>query len=385
MHPRHFTVAILLLSLLAPGTGLAQCLGNVYWNGGIPATGTRTATGTILGTVTANFVSTGTFASGRPGYSNNTQTYGGFTWQSLMVYRGASFASGTNTSITLSMPLDANYIHLRVSDIRGDGFNVESQRVQGFLNGTPVAANFVDPVNGAYITGGNVINGAATTTSTVQSAMRVFFAGPVDNIVVTATNLSDYVIVDLFARCDIALPYRLASFSGKPVQDGVALSWTVSLEYNVLAYRLERSPDGIHWESIAEIPAGAESQPAKTYHYTDGQTRSGKNYYRLQSIETDGPGAYSRVISVLSGAADPASSIQVFPNPVHHNMVVRLPGAGSNGAVAEIITPEGKLFQRVQLLADNTTFDTGRWPRGTYFVRVSDRRGMVRAIKILLQ
>ena len=139
---------------------LGQCIGNTSWVGGTPATGTRTATGIILGTVQVNVRSQGSFASGRPGYSINTSAYGGFTYQSLMTYRGASFASGTYTSFKLSTALDANYIHIRVSDIRGDGFNTEHQRVTGFLNGVSVPANFVDPQNGATVTGGNVINGA---------------------------------------------------------------------------------------------------------------------------------------------------------------------------------------------------------------------------------
>jgi hypothetical protein len=216
--------------------------------------------------------------------------------------------------------------------------------------------------------------------------MRVFFAGAVDSIVVTATSWSDYVIVDLFARCEIALPYRLASFQGKPVTEGVSLSWTVSMEYSVTAYAVERSADGLHWERIAEIPVKPEGLPAKTYQYTDLRPAAGKNYYRLQSIETGGPGAYSRVISVRSGAVESGSGIlQVYPNPATQNMVIRIPAATAHGAVAEVLTTEGKLYQRIQLSSDATTVSTGHWPRGIYVMRVSDRQGMQGVMKIVLQ
>ncbi len=286
---RFFTlITFIALMLTGAKQSLGQCIGNTSWVGGTPAVGTLTATGIILGTVQVKLRSQGSFATGRPGYSINTSAYGGFTYQSLMTYRGASFASGTYTSFKLSTALDANYIHIQVSDIRGDGFNSEHQRVTGFLNGVSVPANFVDPQNGATVTGGNVINGAATTSSFVQSSMRAFFTGPVDSIVVMATSLSDYVIVDLFARCDLLLPFQLLDFWAKQNKKVIDLNWKTASEENIIAYNVERSTNGITWETAGTVSANHSNLQTKQYQFTDQQPFKGKNYYRLASVETTG-------------------------------------------------------------------------------------------------
>ena len=148
---KHMAKILLCAALLTPVSLWAQCPGSVTWNGGTPALGTLSASGTILGTATVTVTQTGSFASGRPGYANNNNSYNGYNWRSLMTYRGASFATGTSTRFDLSVPVSPAYIHLRVSDIRGDGFNTEHQRIQAFRNGSPVAVTFEDPVNGAFV------------------------------------------------------------------------------------------------------------------------------------------------------------------------------------------------------------------------------------------
>jgi hypothetical protein len=328
--------------------------------------------------------SSGSFAAGRPGYSVNNQTYGGYTWRSLMTYRGASFATGTYTYFKMQVPVPPTYIHIRVSDIRGDGINTEHQRVRGFLNGVAVGVTFEDPVNGAFITGGNIINGAATTTSTVQSAMRAFFTGAVDSIVVSATGFSDYVIVDLFARCDILLPYQLLSFSGQAVPEGIALAWKIGLETQTLGYRLERSTDGILWEEIATLRKSEETTPEKTYRFTDLSPIPGKNLYRLQSIETNGPGQFSRVITVISDPRGWSSGLLIYPNPASDKFVIRLDGAAGSRPMAEILTMDGKVWKRIAITADRTNIDCAGWSRGLYMVRIKGPDGLLLTEKIVL-
>ena len=79
--------------------------------------------------------------------------------------------------------------------------------------------------------------------------MRAFFTGPVDSIVVMATSLSDYVIVDLFARCDLLLPFQLLDFSARQNKKVIDLKWKTAYEENIIAYNVERSTNGITWET----------------------------------------------------------------------------------------------------------------------------------------
>lgn len=372
---RFFTLSIFIaLILTGAKQSFGQCIGNTSWVGGTPAVGTLSATGTILGTVQVKLRSQGSFASGRPGYSINTNSYGGFTYQSLMTYRGASFAAGTYTSFKLSTALDANYIHIRVSDIRGDGFNTEHQRVTGFLNGVSVPANFVDPQNGATITGGNVITGAATTTALVQSSMRAFFTGPVDSIVVMATSLSDYVIVDLFARCDLLLPFQLLDFSARQNKKAIDLNWKTTSEENIIAYNLERSINGTTWEKAGTISANHSNLPIKQYQFMDLQPFNGKNYYRLASVETTGRIQYSPVISIIFSAQDISGGVSVFPNPFKDHIMI---SADKNEKIrqVEIFASDGSLVKKITASESTIRVNCSELIKGIFLLQVTTSNG----------
>ena len=374
----NLVTAFLFLTVQVQG----QCIGNTSWVSGLPAPGTLTATGLILGTVQVNVRSQGTFASGRPGYGIGSDIYGGFNYESHLTFRGASFATGTYTSFQLQTPLDATYIHLRVRDIRGDGFNTEHQRVRGFLNGVAVPANFVDPQNGAFITGGNIINGAGTTTSTVQSSMRAFFTGPVDSIVVTSTALSDYVVIELFARCDILLPFQLLDFSGKQIKQSISLAWKTGTEERVIAYEIERSPDGKKWEKAGLVSAEVSITAEKDYTFTDNNPIDGKNYYRLSSKEPDGKTQYSKVL-LIHFQSDKSSSKTIFPNPVADQLFIANNTQNVKISKAEIYAAEGKLIKSITANAVSFSIDTKYWSKGIYLVLLTTSKGEISTHKII--
>lgn len=359
-----------------------QCIGNTSWVGGVPTPGTLSGTGIILGTVQVDVRSQGSFAAGRPGYGISSDTYGGFSYESLLVFRGASFAAGTYTSFSLQTPLDANYVHLRVRDIRGDGFNTEHQRVRGFLNGVAVSANFVDPQNGAFITGGNIINGAGTTTSLIQSSMRAFFTGPVDSIVVISTGLSDYVVIDLFARCDILLPFQLLDFTGQQKKQSILLNWKTEFEEKVLAYEIERSFDGIKWIKLGIVKADDADVQKKNYQFSDNNPFDGKNYYRLVSKESDGKKQYSSVL-MIHFHRDNLRSISIFPNPVSDQINISIDAQNIKIIKAEVFTADGKLIHRSIPNSIAFMIDTKPWQHGIYILQLITSKGDLVSQKII--
>jgi Secretion system C-terminal sorting domain len=371
-------VSSLILTVKVQG----QCIGNTSWVGGLPAPGTLTATGLILGTLQVKVKSQGTFASGRPGYGIGSDNYGGLNYESLLTFRGASFASGTYTSFELQTPLDATYIHLRVRDIRGDGFNTEHQRVRGFLNGVAVPANFVDPQNGAFITGGNVINGAGTTTSLIQSSMRAFFTGPVDSIVIISTALSDYVVIELFARCDIILPFQLLGFSGQQIKESIYLKWKTAAEEKILAYEIERSADGKKWEKTGIVSVEPSNAQEKNYHFIDNNPGDGKNYYRLASVESDGKTQYSKVL-MIPFQKDKSRQIAVYPNPVSDQIYISANDQNTKIIKADIFSMEGKLIDRFLPNAVSFNIDSKEWHMGVYLIQLTTSKGNIISHKII--
>jgi hypothetical protein len=373
-----------LASLLLPAWLTGQCIGNVSWNGGTPAAGTLNANATILGTVGVQMRSAGSFAGARPTYTSIIEPYSGFTYQTLWIARGASFAAGTYTSYKLSMPLPPSLIHISIRDIRGDFPNQEHQRVEGYLNGIPVAANFEDAINGAFITGGNIINGANTTTSLIQSAMRAFFVGPVDSIVVKATSLSDYVIVNLHVRCDILLPFQLLQFSAEALTQGNLLTWKVQAEENVLGYTVQRSADGINWKIIGQQGVGSGQGSVNRYTFLDDDPVLPTSLYRIYSIEQDGQGSFSKTISVTQPSFHKRGEVIYFPNPVKDKLRIILPKSGRSFSTVEMFTVLG---QRVlhQTIQGSSEINLAHVQRGNYILILQSQDGYSETHRIVLQ
>lgn len=225
-------------------TSMAQCSsGGAAWlytsNNGL-----MTNTGLLGGYVTVDATTVGTMTSGRPLYQTATSVWKGLNYASLQVWRAYSSPGSNYTSFTLDRPLDSTYFHVRVDNIRGDAFNWESQNVRGYRNGVEVAADFKDPVNGASVSN-NTISGASNTTSTMQSAMRVFFHGPVDSIVVRQTSWSDWVIVELMVECNVLLATGQSPLPRRPAREQAAM--TISAFPNPCTNELNlRLPKGPH-------------------------------------------------------------------------------------------------------------------------------------------
>lgn len=210
MLARSYTsVLTLLLLLLSAKTSYSQCAGGAYWVNGPNAGGSLRDTGVIF-LIDTVYVHTspptfGSFAAGRPLYGSNTVNWNGADYQSIRLARGGG--NGAVTSFKLKIAADSFQIHLVVSDVRGDFFNWETQRIMGYLNGVKVPATFKDLTIGASQSGDDLIGGSGTT-STVQSRARIFFHGPVDSISVRSVSQSDFVVMDLMARCDVILANR---------------------------------------------------------------------------------------------------------------------------------------------------------------------------------
>lgn len=376
MKPRY---QLLLICIMQICIAKAQCPGGTLFSP-TPTTGTLSANGYVQGAVAAHIQSSGSFASGRPIYVHQNLNYGGFTWRSIQVIRGHSFPASTSTYIKLSQPLSSTYIHFRVSDVRGDAINQnETQRIEGYNNGVPVTPTFQDFVNGAFITSGNIINGASTTTSTVQSAVRIFFSGPVDSVVLTRTAWSDYVIFDMFSRCAILLPFTLSSFEATLKENKSLLSWQVESAWSFNEFIVQRSGDGREWEDIGR--KNIEDNDGFTGHYTysDQSPLMGRNFYRLKTIDSDGQINYSLVVNVIAGRKSFQKLISKIQNPINSSFQLEI----AKEATINIYSAQGSLIYKHRLKTGVHQIPSSNWQPGAYILNVTDLAGNTESQKLV--
>ncbi len=346
----------------------SQCTtGGAAW---LSATnGTMNATGVIAGVNIVDVRTVGTMVSGRPNYSIGSSTWKGLNYASLWISRAYSSFGSNYTSFTLQTPMDSNSIHLRVDNIRGDVFNWETQRIRGYNNGVAVLIDFKDPVNGAFITGGNTINGASTTTSAVQSSMRAFFRSAVDSIVVQQVSNSDWIIAELMVQCDFILPIYLLSFSATDMNNAIRVEWKNSVESANLHYmESERSTDARQWTTFEKTyPAGQ----GHMYASNDINPVSGLNYYRLKYVYTDGRSEYTGILR-LNRKQNDIFQLAVFPNPAQSQFTISF-NASIHRAV--IYDGQGRMIHRLRSFPGAQQVNTSQWKPGVYFLILEKQNG----------
>jgi hypothetical protein len=115
---------------------------------------------------------------------------------------------------------------------------------------------------------------------------------------------------------DNPLPVELISFTAQSVNESVKLNWVTASELNNDFFTLQRSVNGIEFESITEIDGAGTKQTRTDYEYVDTTPLPNLSYYRLKQTDFDKKSSYSKVVAVnvsLSG------ELSMHPNPVSND------------------------------------------------------------------
>lgn len=97
---------------------------------------------------------------------------------------------------------------------------------------------------------------------------------------------------------DIDLPITLISFAAEKEKSGVLISWHTQEELNNYKFYLERSYNGINFETIHSQNGNGTSYGINSYTFTDNTFIQNKLYYRLKQVDFDGAFSYSHIMSI---------------------------------------------------------------------------------------
>jgi hypothetical protein len=167
------------------------------------------------------------------------------------------------------------------------------------------------------------------------------------------------------------LPLEFTRFTGNVIDGEAALTWCTANEKNTGYFMIERSGDGLHYQSICKVfvdsTAGAHS-----YSYVDAQYTA-PAYYRLKEVDRNGAIGFSPV--VILKKATSAFGVNLYPSTTSSSITyaatVKQPAAAMvqviNAAGQTMITHTIQLYQGVNA----QTLDVSQLSKGQYFLKLT--------------
>lgn len=285
---------------------------------------------------------------------NNNAT---FTGNGGGAFELGGIAGGNNTSLTFNG--DAS--------ITGD---------VSLGQGTSLTVN-----SGTLVVEGDFTSGGGSTNYVVHSEMIVGGTLSLDN---GNDNITGYGTVTTGGTCNyntggsgtitqncsvtkpIALPVSLLNFEGTSTSFGNELNWQTASELNNDFFTVEKSRDGVNFETIEQIDGGGNSNEILSYSYVDINV-SAVDYYRLSQTDYDGT---VKKLAVLRLGSETKREIKIYPNPAESGQPIQISGT-STAAFWKLLSLSGQEVKSGDLV-DGTSVDVSGQLPGIYFLEIKD-------------
>jgi len=169
------------------------------------------------------------------------------------------------------------------------------------------------------------------------------------------------------------LPVTLSSFTVSPVSGSASLRWTTASEYDDDYFEVERSDDGVSFETLASVAGHGTTDRSHDYDFMDAKPHA-VNYYRLKQNDKDGTAHYSMLRYVEFKPDAIGTGLSLYPVPAGSSLTVV--GTRPNGKLL-VYDLAGKLLTEQTAFGESTTIPLVNVNPGMYLLEVETAQGIV--------
>lgn len=118
-----------------------------------------------------------------------------------------------------------------------------------------------------------------------------------------------------------ALPVEFLTINATVQDDGsgVLITWATAMEENNDYFVVERSVDGVFFETVGYVNGAGNSSEILVYNLLDTNPEKLYSYYRVKQVDYDRAHDYSSVVSVYIGNA---LDVYIHPNHVENTLYI---------------------------------------------------------------
>ena len=249
--------------------------------------------------------------------------------------------------------------------------------MQLFVNGNEVAS----AVKTGIIDSDPLVDAAIGNQPENVSGGSRPFDGNIDEFRIYGRALSPNEILTVMTAGNNSLPITLSQFDVEKSIESVNISWTTQQEIDNAFFTLEKSTNGVDFESIFVVEGAGTSRAPKNYSFIDRQPFTGINYYRLMHQDFSDEFSYSEIKQVSFQKTD---RLQVYPNPFTGLITVEMESGKNTKAIPyQVFDSKSILIKQGMLDFDfgQTQIDLVGLPPGNYHLVIASNGQNVRLIK----
>lgn len=181
----------------------------------------------------------------------------------------------------------------------------------------------------------------------------------------------DHISITVFYS--VILPIELIYFDVKTSGYEVNLSWQTASEVNNNFFTIEKSVDGILFQSLKTIEGKGNSFSTNEYFEIDQKPFFGISYYRLKQTDYNGLNTYSQIKSL---EFEKTSNTSFYPNPFYNQFHIEYSSQKPTIILISIYNLMGHLVHQRQYKTtegfNKFTFNDIKFSKGLYSVFILD-------------
>lgn len=195
-----------------------------------------------------------------------------------------------------------------------------------------------------------------------------------------------YAIGGLSSPPLFVLPVKFTSVDVKEKDNLAHLTWAANDDGNT-TYEVQRSYDGIHFNTIAQQTSG-NNTGSKTFSHTDYTAENELLYYRVGTKPGNGTGTtFSKTVAIT--LLSDKKPLRVFPNPVANGSFTIYSGISSGEVMMLRMTDNGgRIIYTERLTGNNKIIRVSLRkviPPGLYFITMQSENKLLKSLPVLIQ
>jgi hypothetical protein len=182
------------------------------------------------------------------------------------------------------------------------------------------------------------------------------------------------------------LPVELVSFDVKKKNNSVQLEWATASESKNDYYEIQRSKEGLIWDSIGTVDGNGTTPLYHEYNFTDEKAvvflsqnkyEDSFIYYRLKQVDFNKKFSYSEIKSVKFQLT--VFDFSIFPNPGKSWQVISLSAFCNSPVTLKVFTEKGQEILKAQVEEGYTEDIKLRdFESGVYYIEAGNEQHTLR-------